>query len=283
MLNPYGWRLPHTWLAIMDSPHLTEIIQEHARLNPFRPEGMTVLVLGAMYVALLASVRPWKLRVSWLLPLVWFVLACSRIRHAPLFGLAAVLAAGEVFPHTTWAQNILRSGGDLFVRPEALPARSRAGLLVPVVFVAACLLLRANIIPSAWGTNSWTALDEEIWPISLTKHLEKEPKDGRIFNELNLGGFVIFYAPQLRVFIDDRCELYGDAFLLEYDRAARLAPETIERWRRQYGFESALVLTGSAFDAYLKNPNSHWKMVAQAPAATLYRYGDHTSASEPTP
>ncbi len=274
LLNPYGGRLPATWLEIMQSPHLGEIIQEHARLNPLQPEGIAVLVFGAAYVVLLAGVQPWQFKVTWLLPLVWFALACLRVRHAPLFGLAAGLAIGEVFPQTIWARRIVEQGGDLFVPPEKFPPR-RLGfgwLAIPLAFLTSCIMLRADVIPSPLGKAAWTALDGRIWPLSLVEHLRAEPAGTKLFNELNLGGFVIFYAPQLKVFIDDRCELYGDDFLQQYDVAARLAPERVLKWRERYGFDLALTLTGSAFDGYLRDPNNHWSLVASSEAASLFRY-----------
>ena len=39
------------------------------------------------------------------------------------------------------------------------------------------------------------------------------PPGTRIFCEYAYGGFLIYHAPGYRVFIDDRCELFGDEFL----------------------------------------------------------------------
>ena len=33
------------------------------------------------------------------------------------------------------------------------------------------------------------------------------------------------YVPELKVFVDDRCELYGEAFLLDYLDAMKERPE----------------------------------------------------------
>src|SRR5712692_5302571 len=38
-VNPYGWRLPAVWFSIMRSPQLSDVIQEHARLDPLKPDG----------------------------------------------------------------------------------------------------------------------------------------------------------------------------------------------------------------------------------------------------
>jgi hypothetical protein len=91
-----------------------------------------------------------------------------------------------------------------------------------------------------------------------------------IFNDLNLGGFLIYHAPHLRVFVDDRCTVYGGDFLQTYDHARREDPAQIDRWQHQYGFQYALVATGGGFDRYLAGADG-WTAVARTPPATLYR------------
>ena len=97
------------------------------------------------------------------------------------------------------------------------------------------------------------------------------------------GGYVVAYAPDLRVFIDDRCELYGDAFIREYFEAERDDPARLEHWADRFGFQLALVRTDSEqkpspFDRHLRKSN--WEVVNKTAAATLYRRLPPTSKSE---
>src|SRR5262249_22239527 len=48
-VNPYGLELPRTWLAIMDSPALPQIIQEHSPMDLREPTAWPVLVFAAIY------------------------------------------------------------------------------------------------------------------------------------------------------------------------------------------------------------------------------------------
>src|SRR5207302_6372578 len=98
-------------------------------------------------------------------------------------------------------------GGDLFVPPDStrVPGRRANWLAVPAAVVLVSLLLQTNVIPTSLGKVSWSAFDAKLWPETLVPQLQAQGR-ARIFNELNLGGFVIFHAPQLAVFIDDRCE-----------------------------------------------------------------------------
>ena len=114
VVNPYGLRLPLVWLEIMRSPVVARLIEEHAPLNFRSPGGWLVLLLGLIYAATLASVRPWRPRVTWLLPLFWLCQALTRVRHSPLFAITAVLALAEMLPHTRLAAFLARPGRDLF-------------------------------------------------------------------------------------------------------------------------------------------------------------------------
>src|SRR5262249_41385486 len=91
------------------------------------------------------------------------------------------------------------------------------------------------------------------------------------FNEMLFGGFLIYYTPGLRVFIDDRCELYGDQGLLDYADACFRDPAAIERWRQAYGFDTALAIKDSAFDHYFQNAPG-WRLTQRTESGSLYAW-----------
>ena len=86
-------------------------------------------------------------------------------------------------------------------------------------------------------------------------------------NDMLFGGFLIFYTPRLQVFVDDRCELYGDDFLLSYARHDRAF---IAHWIERSGARMALTVPGSDLDNYFQRA-AGWHLVKQTAAATLYR------------
>ena len=52
---------------------------------------------------------------------VALILACSRVRHAPLFAIAALLALADFIGSTRWARSLVKSGSDLYVPPTGPP------------------------------------------------------------------------------------------------------------------------------------------------------------------
>jgi hypothetical protein len=283
LVNPYGLGLPRTWLLIMGSPVIPQLIQEHAPLDLRGLDGWLILLLGLIYAGALASVRPWEPRVTWLLPLAWLYETLTRVRHAPLFGIAAALALAELLPYTRLAAWLARPGRDWFRLPlgDRLPERrlgwTPAILPLTVVLMAAALQgagVRAPILG-----RGWVQLDPKHWPTELLPVLRQaesaHPEGARIFNDYLFGGFLIYYTPGLKVFIDDRCELYGDAWLASFSEAMRQDPGRIDRWLKAYDFQYALVVSGSAFDRHLgKAPE--WAMVTRTGVATFYRRNKST-------
>ncbi|HEV3261104.1 MAG TPA: hypothetical protein VG013_29905 [Gemmataceae bacterium] len=286
-LNPYGWRLPWTWLSIMDSPLLPQIIQEHAPLNAAKPAGWMVLVLAAVYVIVLAGVLPRRPRVTWLLPLAWLYLACTRVRHAPLFSITAAFALADMLPHTYWAAWLERNGSDWFQSPgEVDDGRwwrwDWKPALVPIGVVLTALVLQIGRVPVPLVGHGWARLDAADWPVALLPELERcersRPEGTAIFNEYAYGGFLIYYTPGFRVFVDDRCELYGDQWLRDYvlaegHGAARQVHEWEEKYRKpdhEGAFDFALTRSGSAFDRYFA-AEPGWLAVKRTPTAGLYQ------------
>jgi hypothetical protein len=280
LVNPYGLQLPRIWLDIMKAD-LPTIIQEHAPLNPAKPDGWIVLVFGLVYLMVVLSTLPRWPRVTWLLPAIWFYLACTRIRHAPLFSIVAALAVADMLPYTRWAAWLAQAGSDLFQFRNDPPATEKRGLawrpaLLPVgvLLVAICCQLGRLTAPIV-GHN-WARLDPTYWPVEVLpqlRHYEHARVEGTpIFNEYLFGGFLIYHTPGFRVFVDDRCELYGDQWLKQYVQAEwEETGKQIKEWEeQQMCFDFALTRTGSGFDEFFRH-SEKWTLVQETESATLYR------------
>ncbi len=308
LVNPYGPQMVSAWLAIMQMP-LTGLIDEHRPLDIVRPEGLATIVLGLGYLALLSNVAKVqgyrRLRISWLLPAIWLLLAASRVRHAPLFAAVAALASAEMLPYSalgTWlARFELFSAPQAAARRMSARAKAMAGI-VPLSLAVAALALQAGRVPLPVLGSDWAQLDQRRWPLELLPELkaleadalsgnlpaapdarEDMPRPPRLFHSLDYGGFLIYHAPQLKTFIDDRCELFGTEFLAEYCLAERERPERIDTWDEQYRFDAALVRAGSPFDRFLST-SPEWALIRRGDAAAFYRkranVGDRTSSSQ---
>jgi hypothetical protein len=107
---------------------------------------------------------------------------------------------------------------------------------------------------------------------------KQQPRAG-IFNPMLLGGFLIYYAPDLRVFVDDRCELYPEDFLRAYFEAK---PEDVGRWVEQYPIQFAIVPKDHTLDQYFQTA-SGWELVEETKDVRPndYRLYQRTAAKPP--
>jgi hypothetical protein len=271
LINPYGLEMPQAWLRIMSMP-LPDLIQEHRPLSVLKPEGMMVAMLSLGYVWLLWDIlrtphSALRIRITWLLPLLWLALALLRVRHAPLFAITAGVALADMLPYTrAWSM----------VRSQESGVRSRgSGIsnLLPACLVLVALGIQMLGIHLPLMGRGWARLDAEQWPVELLpelREIERESSGAQMFNTLDYGGFVTFHAPGLKTFIDDRCELFGTDFLARYATAEQREPQRIESWAEEYGFRYALVRAGSPFERYLQ-ATPHWATLKRSAAAALYQ------------
>jgi hypothetical protein len=279
MVNPYGWALPQEWLDTLTMP-LSDLIEEHTRLDLTEPIAWVTLALGAFYLVTLIGLWPRRPRVTWLVPLVWFVLAILRVRNASLFGVTAMIALADMLPYSRVGEWLRQRGWLVRPSPASLLPKgagrsSAVAIVAPVVVVAAALALQIGGIRVPVVGSGWARFDSARWPIELLpklREIDRSSAEGtRIFNDMNFGGFLIYHTPRLRIFVDDRCPLYGTEFLRACKRARCEDPAQIDRWQRQYGFRYALVEAGGKSDGFLRD-SREWILVDRSPAAALYRH-----------
>jgi hypothetical protein len=278
LLNPYGLDLPRVWFELMGSPLLPRIMEEHGPLLTAGPVAGAVVLFALVYLAALLGVPPRKVRVTWLLPLVWFALTWTRIRHGPLFVITAALALGEMYPSIRWREWLARKGSVTLrlgtADPDPPGGYAWRPALLPALLVLAAFTLQAAAVPAPVLGRGWARLEPTASPVELLPELrayeKASPPGTPIFNDMFFGGFLIYFTPDLKVFVDDRCELYGDRWLGQYAEAYYHHPERVEEWAREYGFDRALVIPASAFDRYLQTAGG-WSEVRRTRGAVLYR------------
>ena len=277
LVNPYGTDLVKTWLIIMDEPLLKQIIIEHRPLDPSQPYSWPIFGLAIVYVFVLAGVNWREIHVTWLLPLVWLAQTIERCRHASLFVVVTLVAIAAMWPQTRWASWLAKNRPD-FYDPDA-PKNGRplwAHLWLPVLLVATSLgLIVCHIQVPVVGAG-WARHDPSQWPVGLLDVIQaNEPKTGepnKIFTDYAIGGFIIFHAPGYKVFVDDRCELFGGPWLLDFVKASQKgADKAIPRWEATYGhFNFALTTSDTPFDDYFRT-SPDWDCLKRTETAAFYK------------
>lgn len=278
LVNPYGPELPSVWLGLLGSDVLPKLIVEHAPLRAGSIEGVMILSLTCVYIVVLVKAWHRGPRITWLVPLVWLVMAFSRVRHGPLFAVTAAIALADMLP----CSGLIERLGGRSSLSQRSPRRPRfellRGMALPCGLVAVALLLQSSGMRCPLVGSSWARLDDEVWPVEaaevLRAQLDAGSCNGRVFNDMLYGGYLIYHVSAARVFIDDRCELYGDWGLTQY-AAIHRRPALLDGPAIRDGIAYALVRTGSRTDRYL-NRTTAWEPLHHDPTASLY----HRRAAE---
>ncbi len=263
--NPYGVEMVKVWLALSTSKVLPQIINEHGPTAILSIEGLSLMVLGVVYLAILAGCIGRPMRATWLIPLFWLPLAFLRVRHGPIFAVTTAVAIGEMLPTSRWCARWLGCEGRVHGRRSIGPAVCYAvvALSVALQFFG----LRVPVVGAGWAR-----LDSAYWPVDATHAAQdfilRHPAHGRIFNDMLFGGYLISELPETKVYIDDRCELYGDAFLLHYVDLLR-NPQQIEQEAVARRIELAMVRPGSRMAVYLASSPA-WHALHQDATAELF-------------
>jgi hypothetical protein len=289
-VNPHGMEMIRIWQRIVASKVLPQVVNEHMPLDPTSPLGLTIIALGVFYTVLLAGVLPKWPRVSWLIPLVWFVLSFKGIRQGPLFAVCAAVAIADLWKHTIWHRLLVKHGDGSTAWDADNPAEVEkhasplwACFAVPALAVALAFTLEVKQVPVPVVGAGWARLDPNFIPSDMTREVTEYaahvPPGTPIFNDANLGGYLIYHTPNLKIFMDDRCELYGDDWIRTYSDTLGLPPEQLgpvfEGWAATYKFERAIVMTNppeqekAPIERYLSGAPG-WREVARGKRAVMF-------------
>ena len=71
--------------------------------------------------------------------------------------------------------------------------------------------------------------------------------------------------------MDDRCEVFGGPWLVDFVRKSGDPGDAINEWQAKYGrFDFALTRTGTPFDGWFST-SPQWEAVKVTPTATFYK------------
>lgn len=279
LATPYGLDVPKTWIRLMQMPELKTFVIEHMPADLRDPLNAPFFALGLAYLTAMAGLRRFP-RATWLIPIVWFALGCDRCRHESLFAIVALASLADLFPRTVWASRLAAQRPDFFSPAAAIARPHPLSLVLPsliVAGVAAWVVAGSSFREPGRG---WVRFDEERWPVDLLPAMKREADGIRglpLFNEYDYGGFVIWFAPEYRPFVDDRCEVFGGSWLKRLaDMARSDDPEAVREYlegnQSVYGhFDHALTATGSGFDRFFRDHPDDWTIVAETPHHAFFR------------
>lgn len=269
-INPLGLSVYTTPFDTLAIPGLRSYIQEWKPPDFSQPITWSLVGLLAL---LLASALASRRRVdltAMILAGGALVMALYSGRNLSLFAAAAVPLV------TTQLDDFLRQKGwTLPRRHYEAPARVALNLAL-ICLVALGALAQLRHVSSASAIERALALN---YPLGALEFLKSESAAGQLFNSYNWGGYLIYHAPELPVFIDGRTDLHRD-ILDEYASAAFGGPH----WRSVFARHDigiALIERDSPLAARLEAADD-WRLAYQDAVASVYSRMQTTNESPDT-
>jgi hypothetical protein len=279
LLNPYGVGL-HAHLGdLLFSSGVRDLIDEW-RAPDFQAADARPLEMLLLLAFALFAVGATRLDYFSLLHfIVWIHFALLAVRQVAFAGIIAAPVLAELTGGVWLALRARWNVGFADRWVEELDRRAREwaaeertarwplwSIAISVALFGATAL---NVQVPALGIGT-AAPSSARWPWAAMAKLNSEPPSGRLFNDLNWGGFVILNAdPPREVFADDRFELYGREFIKQYLDALQYGPG----WKKlleQYDFEFALIRPDVPL-ARILSESSDWSILHRDGTALLLR------------
>jgi hypothetical protein len=136
--------------------------------------------------------------------------------------------------------------------------------------VSAGVVLLLLIVAPAVDFNS-RGLDRAIsndFPVNAINYLRRNPVPGPLYNNLNWGGFLMWYLPELPVSIDGRNDLYGDKLdELFYDTQSAFPSYATDPYLDQAG---VVVLDSTLPLAKVLTIDPRFRLIYQDKIATVF-------------
>jgi hypothetical protein len=215
IVNPQGYRLLAFPFRLLGMKAALDLVAEWTPPNFEHPQVLALWLLAIIGLAFLGRVRLPPVRAALLLGLLF--IALQHARNVALLGLISPFLLAQPIA-TEWRRRPL-PGRDA----EAIDRCFRA-LAVRASLQATCvaLLLAAVVAITVLSTKKPQPPSTTTPGKALDALLSRGPV-GRIFNDYNFGGYLIFRG--VPVFVDGRVDLYGDAFIVGMIKALSLAPD----------------------------------------------------------
>ncbi len=232
LLNPYGYKLHiHVYRYLTNHFYMQHIDEFRAPNLRGLPSEFFVLLLAFTLGGMMAA----RFRLRWS---EWLLIGFSAssgfwaARNIPIASLLLTMIAAPLFS---------RSGE----RPSAVFSRFRRfrfrelelslqSHVWPVVFVLLTLLVCIRGGKLGGRVLTEAHFDANRFPVSAVNFLAERGDHEPIFGLDSWGGYLIYRRyPEQKVFVDDRHDFYGEAYLREYLKVLHLEPgweQVLDGW-----------------------------------------------------
>jgi len=259
LLNPISFRALSTVTDWMGNDYLMARTQETVPPDLLQSNYLVLLGLVVFSVFVLILNRK-SLPVRHIFILAGFTfLALFSARNVHIYGVIAPFTVAGTLKGSLKVPLIKRFEA-LF---EKFENNGGFPLWKIVTLVAATVLMSTSVL------GSMQRFSPTFFPVEAVEWLKVNPQDGEMFNPFDWGGYLSLYLwPEKRVFVDSQGDVYGEAFLREYEQVVT----TKKGWQavlEKYHVDWAII--PSQWQLVTALQNEGWQIVYKDRTATILR------------
>ncbi|MEE9208140.1 MAG: hypothetical protein V3U67_07190 [Gemmatimonadota bacterium] len=218
LLNPVGPVILLHTTGYLGEQFLVDFTHEYMSPSFHHLAGKLFLYNIVLGVLLLLSGRARPSFVGGVLFVVWLSAALFASRNIPIFSVILTPFLG------VWTTRVILEVADSPSRLAGIARRFRdwsdrmtiqdvsltnpLGLLTVLVVMAAVF-----VAPGMREAYRWS---EEVFPVEAVLWVQTQKLEGRVFNQFTWGGYLLYAAPEIPVFIDGQTDFYGEQLTRDY-------------------------------------------------------------------
>jgi hypothetical protein len=200
LLNPYGWRLYHEIVDSLSNRFMLETLQEW---QPLSMSGLAGRRYALYLAGLIVAMALWYRRIEpvrWVIGVVFLAFSFRHMRNIPFFLIVSLPFCAQ-----------LLSDGHAQLRrrwPSSEVAANRADFAAAVLTAAILMWLGPEHIHRIVlsGTRPAEYFKTTSYPIEAVEWMRanRDQTGQRLYNDYAYGGFLLWWMPGTRIFIDGR-------------------------------------------------------------------------------
>jgi hypothetical protein len=262
LVNPVSFRALFTVTNWLGNDYLMSHTNETIPPNFADPSFIILLALIVCSIFILVIKRE-RLPARMAIILAGFsAMVLLSARNVHFYGVVAPFVLVSVFSKQGVVSLLKRFEGLL----EKIEGQLR-GIIWPATTVVVAIILLA-VTP----LGKIEHFSPTFFPIQATEWLKANPQKGNMFNTFDWGGYLsLELFPKQLVFIDSQGDVYGEAFIREYEQVVNLE----EGWQdilTKYNVNWALIPEG--WDLAKALVNAGWKKVYHDDTAVILVRGE---------
>lgn len=260
LLNPGTYHPYVTIVGFVNNPYLMSRMTESNPPDFSRPEFLILLGMLAVSIILLA-IHPNRLKTGQAFLLAGFsAMSLLAARNIHLYGVVAPFVLAETVHGLTIPKGVRTI--ESILRNIEGQAKSALWPIVTVILFGGLIL----------GTQARSiySFDPSFFPTGAVDWLEEHPQEGRMFNDLNWGGYIAFHLwPEQKVFADSMADVTGE-MTLQYETVLTMS-KGWENIFSKYQIRWVILPTNSELVRALGNDFA-WETIYTDSTATILRH-----------